>query len=65
MEKNYDRYFAPSLREARKRIKKDIETIRFEFPENLIGLVKNKKYLIKTYGCQGNEADSEKDCRYS
>lgn len=60
MEKNYDRYFAPSLKAARKRIKKDIETIRFEFPEHLIGLVKNKKYLIKTYGCQGNEADSEK-----
>ncbi|HEY8395882.1 MAG TPA: tRNA (N6-isopentenyl adenosine(37)-C2)-methylthiotransferase MiaB [Bacilli bacterium] len=60
MEKDYNKYFMPSLKEARKRIKKEIETIRFEFPEQYQDFGKDKKYLIKTYGCQGNEADSEK-----
>ncbi|HHZ11977.1 MAG TPA: tRNA (N6-isopentenyl adenosine(37)-C2)-methylthiotransferase MiaB [Acholeplasmataceae bacterium] len=60
MEKDYGKYFAPSLKEARKRIKTEIEKIRFTFPEHLHQFGKGKKYLIKTYGCQGNEADSEK-----
>ena len=60
MEKDYGKYFAPSLKEARKRIKKEIEKIKFSFPEHLRQFGKDKKYLIKTFGCQANEADSEK-----
>lgn len=60
MEKDYGKYFAPSMKEARKRIKKEIEKIKFSFPEHLRQFGKDKKYLIKTFGCQANEADSEK-----
>ncbi len=60
MEKDYSKYFGPSMKDARKRINKNIETIRYELDEHLTNLGKEKTYLIKTYGCQGNEADSEK-----
>ena len=60
MSKDYSKYFTPSLNEARKRLKKEVEKIDFDFPEELIGIGKNKKYIIKTYGCQGNLADTEK-----
>lgn len=60
MNKDYSKYFTPSLKEARKRLNKNVETIEYNLPKHLIGLGENKKYLIKTYGCQGNLADSEK-----
>lgn len=60
MEKDYSKYFTPSLKDARKRINKDTEIISYTLPEHLKGIGKDKKYLIKTYGCQGNLADSEK-----
>ena len=60
MNKDYSKYFAPSLKEARKRLNKEVEKIDFHIPEELKGIGENRKYLIKTYGCQGNLADSEK-----
>jgi tRNA-2-methylthio-N6-dimethylallyladenosine synthase len=60
MEKDYSKYFTPSLKEARKRLNKEVEQIKYELPEHLHNIGKNKFYHIKTYGCQGNLADSEK-----
>jgi len=60
MSKDYSKYFAPSLKEARKRLNKEVDKILYELPEHLQGLGNNKKYIIKTYGCQGNLSDSEK-----
>ncbi|MDD3106713.1 MAG: tRNA (N6-isopentenyl adenosine(37)-C2)-methylthiotransferase MiaB, partial [Bacilli bacterium] len=60
MSKDYSKYFGPSLKDARKRLNKEVLKIDFEMTESLVGLGKNKKYLLKTYGCQGNLADSEK-----
>ena len=58
--KKHEKYLFPSLKDARKRLKKETEQIRYTLPAHLIGIGNNKKYLIKTYGCQGNLADSEK-----
>lgn len=49
----------PSLKEARMRKNKEIPTIRYRVEEPYKELGKNKTYSIFTYGCQGNEADSE------
>ncbi|MDE6241735.1 MAG: tRNA (N6-isopentenyl adenosine(37)-C2)-methylthiotransferase MiaB [Anaeroplasmataceae bacterium] len=38
---------------------KDIKTIRYTLEDKYKALGKNKTYSIFTYGCQGNEADSE------
>jgi len=60
MEKDYSKYFTPSLKDARKRINRQTEIIKYTLPSYLENLGKNKTYIIKTYGCQGNLADSEK-----
>ena len=60
MERDYSKYFAPSLKDARKRINKETKTIKYDLPNHLENLGKDKTYIIKTYGCQGNLADSEK-----
>lgn len=60
MSKDYSKYFAPSIRDARKRINKDTNKVEYDLDEKLIGLGNEKTYMIKTYGCQGNLADSEK-----
>ena len=49
----------PDLRKARKRLVKEIETILYEENPKYKDLGKGKTYHILTYGCQGNEADSE------
>ena len=49
----------PSLKEARIRRNKEVETINFQIDPKYINLGKDKTYFIYTYGCQGNEADSE------
>lgn len=49
----------PDLNIARKRTNNKVETINFCFNSQLRGVVKNKKYCLKTYGCQMNEHDSE------
>ncbi|MDD4213120.1 MAG: tRNA (N6-isopentenyl adenosine(37)-C2)-methylthiotransferase MiaB [Bacilli bacterium] len=50
----------PSMHEARKRKKGEVEHLQYEIPNHLKGLGAQKSYFIKTYGCQGNIADSEK-----
>lgn len=54
-----DKYFKPDLKKARKRSKSDIEQIKFDLSSDKRILGKDKSYFIQTYGCQGNEADSE------
>ena len=49
----------PDLRKARKRLVKEIETILYEENPKFKDLGKGQTYHILTYGCQGNEADSE------
>ena len=54
-----EKYFKPDLNQARKRSKKTVEELKFQLDDahEKIGL--GKTYKIDTYGCQGNEADSE------
>ncbi len=47
----------PSLLEAKKRTTKKVEYLDYENNPSLFGL--NKKYYLRTYGCQMNEHDSE------
>ena len=51
----------PNFKEAMKRTKEDIKVLREEYniPHSVKEIGKNKKYFIKTYGCQMNEHDSE------
>ncbi len=60
MSKDYSKYFAPSLRDARKRLNKKAENINFVIDEKYQGIGFGKTFMLKTYGCQGNIADSEK-----
>ena len=51
----------PNLVEARKRLSKEIN-IKYDvykLADNQKQIGKDKKYFIKTYGCQMNEHDSE------
>lgn len=60
MKKDYAKYFnTPDLKDARKRKNKETLVIDFDNHFNIKGLGKNKTYSVVTYGCQGNEADSE------
>ena len=54
-----DNYNRPSLNMARKRLNKNTQIINYNLDEKYQGLGLNKTYHILTYGCQGNEADSE------
>jgi len=54
-----EKYFTPDLTQARKRTKKTIEEVQFDLHDTYKSIGHNKTYLIHTYGCQGNEADSE------
>ena len=51
-------YKTPDLKSARMR-KGEILHERFTLDEEFFNIGKNLKYRIQTYGCQGNEADSE------
>jgi len=46
--------------EARKRRRGEVKHLQYTFPNHLKTLGIDKTYYIKTYGCQGNIADSEK-----
>lgn len=64
-EKDYSKYFQavyipPSLKDAKKRGKEDVEYHDdFAIPEQFRGMGEGKKFLIRTYGCQMNEHDTE------
>ncbi len=49
----------PSLKDAKLRRKIVIETIRYKMDDKYSNLGNGKTYYVFTYGCQGNEADSE------
>ncbi|MET3288599.1 UNVERIFIED_CONTAM: tRNA-2-methylthio-N6-dimethylallyladenosine synthase [Brevibacillus sp. OAP136] len=58
---DYAKYFQPpSLKDAKKRGKEDIQ-VHYDFgiPEEMREIGKGKHYLIRTYGCQMNEHDTE------
>jgi tRNA-2-methylthio-N6-dimethylallyladenosine synthase len=60
-EKDFSIYFQPpSLNDAKKRGKEEIQ-VHYEqaVPEELRGMGNGKRYLIRTYGCQMNEHDTE------
>ena len=61
MKKDYSEYFRkPSLKEAAERKKEIIINKEgLEVPDVMKNIGNNKTYFIRTYGCQGNEADSE------
>src|SRR5690625_4911487 len=53
-------YKPPDIRKARKRGRDRIEVhYDFEIPENIQSIGDGKKFLIRTYGCQMNEHDTE------
>lgn len=54
-----DKYFKPDLKKARKRSKNSIEEVAFNMPDRYQKLGLTRTYLIQSYGCQANEADSE------
>lgn len=54
-----EKYFKPNLKKARKRSRHAIEEVTFNLPERYKNLGNNRTYLIQSYGCQANEADSE------
>lgn len=60
MKKEFGRFVAPSLNDARKRLKKETNIIEYKIKEEYLGIGNGKYYHLKTYGCQGNLADSEK-----
>ena len=51
----------PNLKDAKIRTNKEIKIIRddYNLPINMKDIGKNKKYFLKTYGCQMNVHDSE------
>jgi len=63
--KDYDQYFQttftePNLKDAKRRGKEDVKVhYDFNIPEELQRLGVGKKFLVRTYGCQMNEHDSE------
>lgn len=60
--KDYSKYFKkPSLQEEAKRSKERVSINKDGLLMDDVSkeLGKNKKYFVRTYGCQGNEADGE------
>jgi len=49
----------PNMKEAAKRTKNKVETHNYELADNLKNIGTNKKYYIKTYGCQMNVHNTE------
>ena len=59
-EEKYVKMNEPSLKEARKRRGEELNINIFNLDPKYLNLGVTKKYMLKTYGCQGNLADSEK-----
>lgn len=60
MTEDYSKYFkTPSIKTARKRKTTHTPKVDYNATPNLRSLGRGKHYLIQTYGCQGNEADTE------
>lgn len=63
--KDYGQYFQttftqPSLKDAKRRGKEDVKVhYNFDIPEEMKQIGVGKKFLVRTYGCQMNEHDSE------
>lgn len=58
--RDLSKYFLPNTNQARKRLEKSkILKEQFEIPINLINYGNDKKYHIKTFGCQSNVRDTE------
>lgn len=49
----------PNYKEAKKRDNKESVRIEYKLLDEFKNIGKNKKYFVKTYGCQMNEHDSE------
>ena len=56
----YQKKIEPSITEARKRRGAEVLINNFILDPKYLNLGAGKKYMLKTYGCQGNLADSEK-----
>ncbi len=61
LDKIVEKYFnKPSLQDARSRKNIKIDKIDYILEEQFKTIGSGFNYMVKTYGCQGNEADSEK-----
>ncbi len=61
LDKIVEKYFnKPSLQDARSRKDMKIDKIEYMLEEQYKTIGQGFNYMVKTYGCQGNEADSEK-----
>ncbi|MBH0229360.1 tRNA (N6-isopentenyl adenosine(37)-C2)-methylthiotransferase MiaB [Halobacillus yeomjeoni] len=53
-------YQPPNMRDAQRRKRKETDVLYdFEIPEDMDQSGRGKKYMIRTYGCQMNEHDTE------
>lgn len=58
--RDLSKYFLPNINRARKRLETaQVLKEDFQVPTNLIGYGINKKFHIKTFGCQSNVRDTE------
>ena len=49
----------PNMKDARARFSEETLRESFSISDTIKNIGKNKTYYVLTYGCQGNEADSE------
>lgn len=61
MKENKKDWILPDLKSAQKRTNNDIpiERLVFDLPETVRDMGKQRKYYLRTYGCQANERDGE------